>query len=61
MAGFEATAAIRAREAQLHLPRVAIVAMTAHALASDAQRCLDGTDGHIAKPVQVHSLARVLS
>ena len=62
MSGFEATAAIRAREAQLSLPRVPIVAMTAHALASDAQRCLEGgMDGHIAKPVQVHTLARVVS
>jgi signal transduction histidine kinase/ligand-binding sensor domain-containing protein/CheY-like chemotaxis protein len=62
MSGFEATAAIRAREARLNLPRVPIVAMTAHALASDAQRCLEGgMDGHIAKPVQVHTLARVVS
>lgn len=42
MSGFEATAAIRARETRLNLPRVPIVAMTAHALASDAQRCLEG-------------------
>jgi CheY-like chemotaxis protein len=62
MSGFEAPAAIRARETRLNLPRVPIVAMTAHALASDAQRCLEGgMDGHIAKPVQVHTLARVVS
>ena len=62
MSGYEATAAIRAREAQLSLPRVPIVAMTAHAMASDAQRCLDaGMDGHIAKPVQVRSLAAIVS
>jgi CheY-like chemotaxis protein len=62
MSGFEATAAIRSRETQLQLPRVPIIAMTAHAMASDAQRCLDaGMDGHIAKPVQVHTLARVVS
>jgi signal transduction histidine kinase/ligand-binding sensor domain-containing protein/CheY-like chemotaxis protein len=61
MSGFEATAAIRAREAQLSLPRVPIIAMTAHAMASDAQRCLEaGMDGHIAKPVQVRSLAAIV-
>ena len=62
MSGFEATASIRAREAQLGLPRVPIIAMTAHAMASDAQRCLDGgMDGHIAKPIQVRSLAAIVS
>jgi CheY-like chemotaxis protein len=62
MSGFEATAAIRAREARLHLPRLPIIAMTAHAMASDARRCLDaGMDGHIAKPVQVHTLAALVS
>jgi CheY-like chemotaxis protein len=41
---------------------VPIIAMTAHAMASDAQRCLDaGMDGHIAKPVQVHALAGLVS
>ncbi len=62
MSGFEATAAIRAHEAQLGLPKVPIVAMTAHAMASDAQRCLDaGMDGHISKPVQVRALAAIVS
>jgi signal transduction histidine kinase/ligand-binding sensor domain-containing protein/CheY-like chemotaxis protein len=62
MSGFEATAAIRDREAQLGLPRVPIIAMTAHAMASDAQRCLDaGMDGHIAKPIQVRSLSTIVS
>ncbi|HTV02649.1 MAG TPA: two-component regulator propeller domain-containing protein, partial [Luteitalea sp.] len=62
MSGFEATAAIRSREAQLGLARVPIIAMTAHAMASDAQRCLDaGMDGHIAKPIQVRSLAALVS
>ncbi len=62
MSGFEATAAIRSREGRLCLPRVPIIAMTAHAMASDAQRCLDADmDGHIAKPVQVHALAGLVS
>ncbi len=62
MSGFEATAAIRTREARFGLPRLPIVAMTAHAMASDAQRCLEGgMDGHIAKPIQVKALASIVS
>ncbi len=62
MSGFEATAAIREREAQLGLVRLPVLAMTAHAMASDAQRCLAaGMDGHIAKPIQVKELAGIVS
>ena len=51
MGGFEATAAIREKEKVTgrHLP---IVAMTAHAMKGDAQRCLEaGMDAYISKPV----------
>jgi PAS domain S-box-containing protein len=68
MTGFEATAAIRERERATggHTP---IVAMTAHAMKGDRERCLDqGMDGYIAKPIQpgeffrtVYSLAPVLT
>jgi signal transduction histidine kinase/DNA-binding response OmpR family regulator/streptogramin lyase len=54
--GFEATARIRNMEAATgtHLP---IVAMTAHAMEGDRERCLAaGMDGYIAKPIRAEDL-----
>jgi CheY-like chemotaxis protein len=56
MDGFEATAIIREREKKsgTHIP---IIAMTAHAMKGDRERCLEsGMDGYIAKPIRAKDL-----
>lgn len=52
MDGLEATRRIRRTESQLMAPHRPIVAMTAHAMISDRQHCMDaGMDDHLAKPI----------
>jgi len=56
MDGFEATAAIRARE-QVTGGHVPLVAITARAMRGDRERCLQaGFDGYVSKPVQFEDL-----
>ncbi|WP_226780165.1 PAS-domain containing protein [Oceaniglobus trochenteri] len=57
MDGREAARLIRAFEAENHLPRTPIVAMTAHAMSSDkAEIAAAGIDHHLSKPLNRASL-----
>ncbi|MGH8064895.1 MAG: response regulator [Candidatus Entotheonellia bacterium] len=52
MDGFETTAAIREAE-RIKGGHTPIIAITAHAMAGDRQRCLEaGMDGYVSKPIQ---------
>ncbi len=60
MDGFEATAAIRDREKTTgaHVP---IVALTAHAMKADREKCLSmGMDGYLSKPIAARELLRAI-
>ncbi len=61
MDGFQATKAIRDREAitGAHVP---IIALTAHAIAGYRQKCLDaGMDDYFSKPVSSRDLLEVVN
>jgi signal transduction histidine kinase/CheY-like chemotaxis protein len=56
MGGFEATALIRQSETATggHIP---IIAMTAHAMKGDRERCIEaGMDGYVSKPISAKAL-----
>jgi signal transduction histidine kinase/CheY-like chemotaxis protein len=56
MDGLSATRSIREQEKQTH-SHVPIIAMTAHALKGDRERCLEGgMDGYVSKPINVKEL-----
>jgi len=61
MGGLEAAAAIRTLERGTgrHVP---IVALTAHAMKGDQERCLEaGMDGYVSKPIQANHLLEVMA
>jgi len=61
MGGFEATAAIRALESERHASRLPIIAMTAHAMKGDRERCLAaGMDEYLTKPLDPRHLCALV-
>jgi PAS domain S-box-containing protein len=59
MDGLQATSAIRSLEK--HLAAVPIIAMTAHALRGDRQRCLDaGMNDYISKPIDSRRIVQLI-
>jgi len=61
MDGLEATTAIRVAESDngKHVP---IIAMTAHAMKGDREKCLSaGMDGYLSKPIRTEELKKVMS
>ena len=59
--GFAATKQIRTSEAQTHL-RLPIIAMTAHAMKGDRERCLEaGMDGYVSKPITASELGSAIA
>jgi CheY-like chemotaxis protein len=62
MDGIEATGLIRTYETETGQSRTPIVALTAHAMAGDAQRFLDaGMDHYITKPLKKAVIAEKLA
>src|SRR5262249_42967792 len=63
MDGLEASRAIRQLEAAGEIPtgHIPIIAMTAHALSGDRERCLaSGMDGYVSKPVRATQLLEAI-
>ena len=61
MGGFEATAAIRRRERDHGSMRMPIIAMTAHAMKGDRERCLAaGMDEYLTKPLDARLLCQTV-
>jgi two-component system sensor histidine kinase/response regulator len=62
MDGIEATIAIREKERQKGEGHVPIIAMTAHAMSGDMERCLAaGMDGYISKPISAENFFKTIS
>ena len=61
MDGFKATRAIRNSSLSIFNPDVPIIAMTAHAMKGDKEKCLQaGMDDYLSKPIRPEELAAVI-
>ncbi len=61
MDGWEATRYIREKRTGIRNPQIPVIAITAHALSGDQDKCLQaGMNDYLSKPVEPHQLAAVL-
>ncbi len=61
MDGYEATRRIRSREEPILDPQIPIIAVTAHALSGDMEKCLQcGMNDYIKKPIEMSELILLL-
>jgi PAS domain S-box-containing protein len=61
MDGYTATGKIRSREKDQNLPRVPIIALTAHAFKEDREKCLNaGCTEYLSKPIKKVKLLKML-
>ncbi len=59
MDGFEATKTIRNPDSKVRNHNIPVIAMTAHAMKEDRQRCLDhGMDDYMSKPINPEELSK---
>jgi len=62
MDGYETTRIIRNDPARCGTPEVPIVAMTAHAMVGDREKCISaGMDDYISKPINTSELEKMLA
>ena len=58
MDGYQCTAAIRSGTSGVRNPQIPIIAMTAHAMSGDREKCLEaGMDDYVTKPIEAELLA----
>lgn len=61
MGGFEATSNIRQYELVNQSPRTPIVALTAHAMIGDRERCIQaGMDDYFSKPLSPNQMIQMI-
>ncbi len=61
MDGYEATELIRSHESEKHKKRTPVIALTAHVMSGDREKCMEvGMDDYLSKPVKMDALTKVL-